>query len=189
MTHGLVTGAGHHGAHWFAAADPVDRRTLGHVVAPVLDVGCGAGRHVLAMAQTGLVTLGVDITPRAVALARARGAPVVERDVFALVPGAGRWATALLLDGNIGIGGDPVRLLMRVCELLRPHGRCIVECSPERLPPGDVASLMVGAALGPWFAWTLVGPDAIDEIAIAAAMAVERRWDDAGRHFVVLERS
>jgi SAM-dependent methyltransferase len=185
---GLVTEFGKHGAHWFARADPVDLRTLAHAVAPVLDVGCGAGRHVLALAESGLVSLGVDVTPRAVALARARGAAVLERDVFSRIPGAGRWASALLLDGNIGIGGDPVRLLTRVCELLRPQGHCIVECSPERLPHGDVASLVVDATLGPWFAWTVVGADAMDEIAVAAAMRIERRWDDGSRHFVVLER-
>jgi hypothetical protein len=33
----------------------------------------------------------------------------------------------LLLDGNIGIGGDPHRLLRRVRELLTPTGRLLVE--------------------------------------------------------------
>ena len=37
----------------------------------------------------------------------ARGVNVLERSVFAGVPGQGRWRSVLLLDGNIGIGGDP----------------------------------------------------------------------------------
>ena len=67
--------------------------------------------------------LGIDVTPVALDVARARGALVLERSVFDRVPGAGRWGTALLLDGNIGIGADPAVLLRRVAALLRPAGR------------------------------------------------------------------
>ena len=74
---------------------------------PVLDVGCGPGRLVLGLAQRGTVALGVDPAPAAVALARSRGAPVLQRSVFDPLPGQGRWRTVLLADGNIGIGGDP----------------------------------------------------------------------------------
>ena len=40
-----------------------------------------------------------------------RGGAALRRDVFAPLPGEGRWYTALLADGNVGIGGDPVALL------------------------------------------------------------------------------
>ena len=56
-------------------------------------------------------------------LARSCGALALHRDVFATVPGTGRWARVLLADGNIGIGGDPDALLSRVAELLKPPGR------------------------------------------------------------------
>ena len=36
-----------------------------------------------------------------------RGATVLQRDIFGPLPGEGRWGTALLFDGNVGIGGDP----------------------------------------------------------------------------------
>ncbi len=51
-------------------------------------------------------------------IARRHGVNVLERSIFDHVPGAGRWRTALLLDGNIGIGGDPVALLERLGDLL-----------------------------------------------------------------------
>ena len=60
-------------------------------------------------------------------LARDKGAPVLERSVFDRIPGVGRWATALLLDGNLGIGADPIALLARVFTLLRPGGEVLVE--------------------------------------------------------------
>ena len=58
--------------------------------------------------------LGVDVSPVAVALARAarRDASSRRRSSIA-VPGAGSWNSALLLDGNIGIGGAPDALLRR----------------------------------------------------------------------------
>src|SRR3984893_8515114 len=107
---------------WLGEPAPVDRELVGRVVPPVLDVGCGPGRHVVALAAAGIPALGLDVAPSAVHLARARGACVLERSVFARVPGAGRWATALLIDGNAGIGGDPEALLARIAALLRPGG-------------------------------------------------------------------
>ena len=67
---------------------------------------------------------------RRVALARRRGAAVLEADVFGPLPGEGRWATCLLFDGTIGIGGDPTRLLARCRELTGPGGRVLAEVEP-----------------------------------------------------------
>ena len=41
------------------------------------------------------------------------GGPALVRSVFETLPGEGRWDTVLLMDGNIGIGGDPAALLGR----------------------------------------------------------------------------
>ena len=88
-------------ARWMGDPTPEETEVLARAVAPVLDVGCGPGRHVLALARRGLLVLGIDVAPYAVALAQSQGAPVLERSVFARLPGAGRWATVLLLDGNV----------------------------------------------------------------------------------------
>ena len=47
------------------------------------------------------------------------GRPALRRDVFEPLPGTGRWQTVLLADGNVGLGGDPLRVLRRAAELLR----------------------------------------------------------------------
>ena len=52
---------------------------------------------------------------------------MVRRDLFGPLPGEGTWAHVLLADGNIGIGGDPLRLLRRAARLLRPGGTVLVE--------------------------------------------------------------
>ncbi|MBO0769649.1 MAG: class I SAM-dependent methyltransferase, partial [Solirubrobacterales bacterium] len=100
--------------------DAADERMLAGVQGPVLDVGCGPGRHLRALSRRGVFALGVDISEQAVRLACRDGARAVVADVFGELPGS--WQTALLLDGNIGIGGDPVRLLRRLAQLLHPTG-------------------------------------------------------------------
>lgn len=151
---------------------------------PVLDIGCGPARHLLALAARGVEGLGLDVTPAAVELARSRGAHVVEGSVFGSVPRTGAWGTALLLDGNIGIGGDPLALLTRVSKLLRPGGRLLVELGP----PGangrsQLARVETDAYRGPWFGWTEVGADSIDTLVAAVGMDLTEVWSAAGRWF------
>ena len=55
----------------------------------------------------------------------------IRRDVFAAVPGEGRWDCALLADGNIGIGGHPERLLRRLGRIVRPGGHVVVELDAD----------------------------------------------------------
>lgn len=174
---------------WLGVLTSADESVLARVEPPVLDVGCGPGRHVLALAERGTVTLGIDVTPGAVGLARGRGAPVLERSVFDRVPGAGRWASALLLDGNIGIGGDPVALLTRVAALLEPSGRVLVELDPpDRESTLDVMRLRVGGIPGPWFAWARVGAGAIGAVADRSGLVVTEDWTAGERWFAALAR-
>ena len=114
-------------ARWLAPVDAADRAVLAQAAAPVLDIGCGPGRHLAALAAAGHDGLGLDLSPVAVRLARARGAEAILRSVFADVPRAGTWRTALLLDGNIGIGGAPAALLARARALVAPGGAVLVE--------------------------------------------------------------
>jgi SAM-dependent methyltransferase len=105
---------------WHGPVPGEEARLLDLVVSPVLDIGCGPGRHTAALIRAGHSALGIDTSASAVRAARRRGGPATCASVFGAVPRAGTWSTALLLDGNIGIGGDPVGLLRRVHELLRP---------------------------------------------------------------------
>jgi len=175
---------------WFEPLTLEDDAVLGRVVGPVLDVGCGPGRHVLALAERGVVALGIDITPAAVDLARRRGAPVLARSVFDRVPGAGRWSSALLLDGNLGIGGHPAVLLERVASLLRPGGIVLVELeAPGTAPTAELVRFDIGGVEGPWFPWTAVGADDLSTPAAATGLVVEDVWTIADRWFGALRRA
>ena len=172
---------------WLGPAGPVDERVLARARGPVLDVGCGPGRHVHALARRGVLAVGIDVSPAAVALARRRGAMVLEASIFDRIPGVGAWRTALVLDGNIGIGGHPDALLARLAALLAPGGAVLTELDPPgygivrervRLEEGDAAS--------DWFAWARVGADAVDGPARAAGLRAVARWCDDGRWFTEL---
>ncbi len=172
---------------WYAEPTSEEDALLDGLTGPVLDVGCGPGRHALALNRRGIVALGIDASPTAVALARRRGASAIERSVFDRVPAAGRWASALLLDGNIGIGGDPAVLLERVRRLLRPGGVIAVEVEPPGL---EVEELTVrlddGCSRSAWFGWARVGVDGIDGVATIAGLRVDDAWEGGDRWFARL---
>jgi SAM-dependent methyltransferase len=174
---------------WLGAADEVDMRCLGLLQGPVLDVGCGPGRHLHALARLGVFGLGVDISAAAVTVARGRGATAVVASIFDELPGAGRWRSALLLDGNIGIGGHPTRLLRRVAGLLTPGGALLVEVSAPRLETiRTLVRLETGGSLSEWFPWAEVSAADITAVAESAGMAVKRCWPEQRRWFALLRR-
>jgi SAM-dependent methyltransferase len=162
---------------WHAAPSPAEENLLAGMAGPVLDVGCGPGRFVVRLAQRGVVALGVDPAPAAVALCRSKGGPVLQKSIFDPLPGQGRWRTILLADGNIGIGGDPRRLLTRCRELLAHDGTVVVEVeAPSRAAGWRAyrARLERSGSPGPWFRWAVVSTEAIAELAAAAGLGLLR---------------
>ena len=135
--------------------------------------GAGPAAWWSAWPGAGVPALGVDSSPAALALARRRGAAVLEADIFGPLPSEGRWATCLLFDGTIGIGGDPTRLLSRCRELTGSGGRVLAEVEP----PGTgwrhlVAWFERDGGRGPSFDWAVVGADAVADIARPAGFEV-----------------
>jgi SAM-dependent methyltransferase len=174
---------------WLQDAGTGDEELLGLCVGPTVDIGCGPGRLAHALARRGRPVLGIDVVPEAVRLSRGRGVAALLRDVFDPVPGEGRWGTALLADGNIGIGGDPVALLERAGQLVARDGRVVVELAP----PGTGVQtrhvrLETDLGLSDDFPWTLVGTDAIAAVAGAAGLRRKSEHRVGSRWCAVLER-
>jgi hypothetical protein len=150
-----------------------DRTIVDMCAGPTIDLGCGPGRLVSSLVRRGLPALGVDISSTAVGLARDSGAPALRRDVFGPLPGAGRWQTVLLADGNVGLGGDPWRTLRRAAELLGAGGRCVAEF--DSTAAGVDAAwvrLETTKTVGPWFRWATVGIDCAATLAAEVGLAV-----------------
>lgn len=140
---------------------------------PTIDLGCGPGRLVAHLIEKGVPALGVDVSATAIDLARRSGAPALRRDVFEPLPGTGRWQTVLLADGNVGLGGDPDRILRRAGELLRRGGCCVAEF--DSATTGINVSwvrLESKEAIGPWFRWASVGVDSVPALAARVGLAV-----------------
>nr|WP_323373504.1 class I SAM-dependent methyltransferase [Plantactinospora alkalitolerans] len=180
---------------WHGAPEPEVEAVAARCAGPAIDLGCGPGRLTVALARRGLVALGVDISAEAVRLTRDRGVAALRRDLFDPLPGEGRWAHALLVDGNIGIGGDPVGLLRRCARLVATDGTLLVEVEP----PGTglwrgrawVVSGIPGRSpqRGPSLHWARLGVDALAPTADAAGLRVTEVLRYGLRWFAELVRS
>lgn len=176
-------------ARWAGPADRADACAVALARGPVLDIGCGPGRHLALLGDARVAALGIDACPEAVQLATLRGAHAVVGSVFEAVPGAGAYASALLLDGNIGIGGDPGALLTRVRELLSPDGRVVVEVDPHvRGVRVDRVRLERPDTVSAWFSWARVGTDAIARLAGDSGWRASAQVTCASRAFTTLTR-
>nr|WP_053849924.1 class I SAM-dependent methyltransferase [Streptomyces sp. NRRL B-24085] len=176
---------------WCAAADAADLEVLRRCEGAVLDVGCGPGRLVAALGARGRRVLGIDVSEAAVARTVALGGQALRRSVFEPLPGEGRWGTALLIDGNVGIGGDPRALLDRTAQLLTPRGLLIAETvtDPELDERVQVHVTDARGAAGSPFPWARLGTPALLRHADRSRWAPVDQWTAGGRSFVALRRA
>ncbi|WP_435866688.1 class I SAM-dependent methyltransferase [Streptomyces yokosukanensis] len=174
---------------WCAPPDAADTSVLRRCTGSVLDVGCGPGRMVAALAARGVPALGVDLSRDAVKRTRRSGGAAIRRSAFDRLPGEGRWGTVLLMDGNIGIGGDPVALLRRMRELVAPGGVLLAEAVPQDVD--QRLTVRVEDAHGHHgrpFPWARLGTTALLNAADSAGWTPTGRWTCEGRPFAELRR-
>jgi SAM-dependent methyltransferase len=111
----------------------------------VLDVGCGAGRVALHLQGVGLEVVGIDNSPLAIQVCRARG--VRDARLFSITrvsSALGRFDTIVMLGNNFRLFGNFRRarwLLRRFAGMTSPQARLIAESrdiyqtdNPQQLP-------------------------------------------------------
>ncbi|MCP2637628.1 class I SAM-dependent methyltransferase [Microbacterium sp. HD4P20] len=164
----------------------LERHLVGELPGPILDIGCGPGRMLHAARLAGHRALGVDVSHASIGIATARGHDAVHGSVFESLPREGAWGSALLLDGNIGIGGDPVALLARCAQLVRVGGRIAVETHPRTNRDRRFDGVLVdadGRASLP-FRWAEVGAAAARRHAAAVGLYEVRTWHGRRRQII-----
>lgn len=105
----------------------------------VLDIGAGAGSHVLALQQKSISVTALEISPKAAEVMKMRGVTsILEQDIFKFETEG--FDTLLLLMNGIGLTGTITKLrvfLQHVKKLLNKDGQLIFDSS-------DVAYLYNG---------------------------------------------
>ncbi|MGZ4474294.1 MAG: class I SAM-dependent methyltransferase [Nocardioides sp.] len=174
---------------WARPVDDGDRAMLDLCEGATIDLGCGPGRLTVELGERGHCVLGVDVVYEAVLQTRRRGGVALRRDLFDRLPGEGRWDTALLADGNVGIGGDPVTLLARVRRLVGAGGRVVVEVASEHVRSTRLlARLECDCSASGHFPWAILGLGDVAPVAAAAGLVeIGRHRLDRERWVVVLQ--
>ena len=118
-------------ASYFASFEQwpsVEQAICDHATGRILDIGCGAGRHGLVLAERDLEVVGVDASPGAVAVAKERGLHAVEGLAEELPTDIGRFDTILMLGNNLGLLGgveQAQRMLRGLAEVSNPGARIL----------------------------------------------------------------
>jgi SAM-dependent methyltransferase len=171
-----------------SARREVDGLIASGVGGRVLDLGCGFGRHTLAMRERGLEAFGLDLS--ADLLAHARELPGAAGIAGRLVRGdarrlpflAARFDTVTVLFSSFGYFGDrgDREVLAEVARVLRPGGRLVLdlmnarrvraELVPESLRERDGFQLLERRAL------VDQGRSVEKEVQLRAPDGGERSW-------------
>jgi len=140
---------------------------------------------VRAAMHRGLTALGIDVSETAVEIARESGLMVLNRSVFERLPREGLWGAALLVDGNIGIGGNPSALLERCAELIAFDGVIVVEvhADPMRDHMYDGTVVDIRGHQSDAFPWAEIGETALVRRAERIGLRLDQAWETDGRFF------
>ena len=177
---------------WYLTAFPqfpsFEKQALKFARGRVLDVGCGAGRHALYLQRRGLRVTALDVSPRIVELARARGVQDARvANACAKLPfHDGEFDTVILFGNNLGMGGTLPKFRKMLRELHRvtsPRGRILATTrQPSTTNPAHRAylqrnlargraigqvrlRLVFGGKRGAWFELLLLAPTDLMQIA------------------------
>lgn len=189
-----------------------ERRAMRLVRGRVLDVGCGPGRVALHLQARGHEVVGIDNSPLAVRVARARG--VRDARVLSLEdvgPDLGLFQTVVMFGNNFGLlhsGHAAPRLLRRLGRVTTEDARILASSldvyrtdNPVHLAyhrRNRARGRMAGQVRlrvrhlqysTPWFDYLMVSPEEMAELATAGGWRLERTIGDGPTYVGVLVKA
>lgn len=175
----------------------IEKRVLKFVQGKVLDVGCGAGRHILYLQKRGFDVLGIDESPLAIKVCRERGCKNVKTiDIFKAKFQSNIFDTIVLFGNNLGMGGTLSRTkkLLKVLRTLVKQDGLLLLNSIDAKATKDVRQISYGKInlkkgryigvfririeykklIGKWFEWTSIEPKVLGHLASASGWEIEK---------------
>ncbi|MFX1318205.1 MAG: class I SAM-dependent methyltransferase [Promethearchaeota archaeon] len=179
---------------------------------PVLDIGCGAGRHALYLQEKGIDVIGLDISEGAVYVCNKRGLKKVVQGSAAHLPSFKKpFNTFLLLFNNFGIlGNQPntLRLLKNLHQLGTPDANILLSyanveqtddpfhlaihkhnLAAGRLKGEIILRFRFLGYFGSWFGLWLPTNDQFQETIQQADWTISKDFDKEGFHHVMLTKA
>lgn len=179
-------------ASYFAGPEDwwqVDVMACERAAGRVLAIGCGAGRHALAVARNGHEVIGVEPSADAVTVARDRGLDTRLGSLLDLPEGLGTFDTVLLAGGGLHLvflAEHQRRALAVLAGIANPGAQLVGTCAllPDGSdPPGFEASafdyrlrVTHGAEVTAWSSWgstALLPPEHLRELVSGTPWTVE----------------
>jgi SAM-dependent methyltransferase len=191
----------------------IERRAMRYVGKRVLDVGCGPGRHALYLQERGREVTGIDISPLAIQVAKARG---LKKALVMALSDLGfpsdSFDTVLMLGNNFSLLGRPSaakRMLKRMCNVTSRHARILAETldpyrtsnpahlryhalnrAKGRMPGQTRIRVRYGPYTDSWMNLLFMSRNEMEEILEGTGWRIAKVLDEGASHYLaILEKT
>ncbi len=188
---------------------PLEALVASYAKGKILDLGCGAGPHVLYYQGLGLDIVGIDRSALAVKVCQERGChDVAMMDAFDLSFPPQCFDTMLLFGNYLGIGGDlqgAERLLLSLGKHIKPNGHLLLTAldvtktqeakhqkyhkknrSAGRYVGEIKIRLVYKNQISDWFQWVHVGPKMLKKLAIETGWKIAALYETDGGDYAAM---